>query len=71
MAPVSSADNEAMPENESMRVDASQLLMFVVAASIAVAVGMALLRTGRLRVLAWLLCATTSRGYDVTRGIEI
>ena len=28
--------------------------MFVVAASIAVAVGVALLRTGRLRVLAWL-----------------
>ena len=41
-----------------VRVHASQLLLFVAAASAAVGLGVAMLRTRRLPALAWLILAT-------------
>ncbi len=46
-----------MPENQAMRPDASQLLVFVALATAAVAAGVMLLRTGRFRALAWIVLA--------------
>ena len=43
-----------MRENHAMRVQASHLLVFVAGAATAIAIGVAMLRTGRFRVPAWL-----------------
>jgi thiol-disulfide isomerase/thioredoxin len=43
-----------MRENRAMRVQASHLFLFAACAAAAIAIGVAMLRTGRFRVPAWL-----------------
>jgi thiol-disulfide isomerase/thioredoxin len=57
LASAGQAAVEAMRENRALRVDASQLLVFVAFAAAAVSGGIVLLRNARLRVLAWLFLA--------------